>query len=235
MSGKILVIDFDSTFVTLESLDELAKIALAENPQKDKILIQIKDVTRQGMEGEISFDQSLANRLALFQASRLHIEQLISLLRKNITKSVLRNGDLFKFYEDKIYIISGGFKEYILPVVIHFGIQESHVIANEFMFDSGGRVTGFHTSNYVCQKGGKAKAVRSLNLTDEIVVIGDGYTDYEIKEKGAANVFYAFTENIRRGSVVRVADREIQSFDEIFSELLPLKSIKHILKNNSQD
>jgi D-3-phosphoglycerate dehydrogenase / 2-oxoglutarate reductase len=53
-----------------------------------------------------------------------------------------------------------------------------------------------------------------LNLQGEIVVIGDGFTDYELKASGLANRFYAFTENVERPNVVAVADHITPSLDE---------------------
>lgn len=52
--NKIFIIDFDSTFIRLESLDELADIALKEHPNKNNILAEIRNITRQGMEGTIT-------------------------------------------------------------------------------------------------------------------------------------------------------------------------------------
>jgi D-3-phosphoglycerate dehydrogenase / 2-oxoglutarate reductase len=46
-------------------------------------------------------------------------------------------------------------------------------------------------------------------------VIGDGYTDYEIKASGLANKFYAFTENVHRPKVASQADHVAPSLDEI--------------------
>jgi D-3-phosphoglycerate dehydrogenase len=46
-------------------------------------------------------------------------------------------------------------------------------------------------------------------------MIGDGYTDYEVKEAGKANKFYAFVENVRREKIVKKADKVVESFDEI--------------------
>jgi len=43
----IFIIDFDSTIVTVEGLDELARISLEHNPKKDQIAQQISDITNQ--------------------------------------------------------------------------------------------------------------------------------------------------------------------------------------------
>jgi D-3-phosphoglycerate dehydrogenase len=46
-------------------------------------------------------------------------------------------------------------------------------------------------------------------------MIGDGFTDYEVRAKGAAAEFWAFTQHVVRPSVVERADRVLVSFEEI--------------------
>lgn len=217
MQNTTLIMDFDSTLVTREALDELATISLRENPKKEAILRQIKKITQLGMEGKLSFDQSLAQRLALFSFQQKDIEGLVTLLQEKITQSVLRNEAFFKKNQDHIYIISGGFKEYIIPIAEKLGVPADHVLANEFVFDDKGNVKGFQHSNPLSQKGGKVKAVQSLRFPGNIIVVGDGYTDYEIKKFGAATLFYAFTENVRRENVIRLADAQFSNFDQVVS------------------
>lgn len=53
------IIDFDSTFVSVESLDELAKIALRDDPSREKTALEISRITALGMEGKLSFEKSL--------------------------------------------------------------------------------------------------------------------------------------------------------------------------------
>ena len=57
---------------------------------------------------------------------------------------------------------------------------------------------------------GKVKQVELLKLNGEIHVIGDGYTDYEIKLAGAATHFFAFKENIERKNVCELSDHILQ-------------------------
>lgn len=212
---RYFIIDFDSTIVSVEALEELAKIALDGNPRRDVIVEEIALITKEGMEGKITFPQSLHRRLALFQANREHIFQLIALLRKTISPSLLRNTRFLKQFAQQIYIISGGFSEYVIPIVTELGIPADHVIANSFIFDSSGNITGFDKDNPLAQKSGKIYAVNNLNLKGEIIVVGDGYTDYQIREAGAASQFYAFTESIHRNTVAVKADRVIANFDEL--------------------
>ena len=212
---KYYIIDFDSTFVRIETLDQLAKIALRDNKNKTQITEQIVEITKQGMEGEISFPESLQKRLDLFQPTQGNIDELMDLLQKEITPSFIRNKEFFEEHKDQIYIISGGFHEYINPIVKTFGIADDHILANQFQWDAKGIYIGFDKENPLSQTQGKVKAIEKLDLQGEIIVIGDGYTDYEIKKEGKAEKFYLFIENVKRESLIQYADRVILSFDEI--------------------
>ena len=53
-----------------------------------------------------------------------------------------------------------------------------------------------------------------MNLEGSVWAVGDGITDYEIRAAGAADIFYAFTENVERASVTAKADVVIKNFDE---------------------
>nr|MCU0392876.1 phosphoglycerate dehydrogenase [Thermoflexibacter sp.] len=67
------------------------------------------------------------------------------------------------------------------------------------------------------------KLLKSLHLQGEIYVIGDGYTDYEIRQAGLANSFFAFTENVEREVVVEKADHIAPSLDEfLYVHKLPM-------------
>ncbi len=217
--NTFLIIDFDSTFVTVEGLEELAKIALQGNPRSDSIIKQIEHITKLGMEGKLQSPKSLEKRLALFAPTRDHIELLIQKLRKNITLSIQKNKEYFKQHKDQVYIVSGGFEEYIILIIQEFGIDKTHVLANAFIFDKKGRVIGFDKAKPLAQENGKVKAIQQLKLRGDIVVIGDGYTDYMVKKEGIANTFIAFTENVYRESVVEKADTAVKSFDEVISLL----------------
>ena len=60
-----LIFDFDSTIVAIEGLDELARLALADDPQRVRTMEAIEAITRDGMTGAIGIDESLRRRLAM--------------------------------------------------------------------------------------------------------------------------------------------------------------------------
>jgi D-3-phosphoglycerate dehydrogenase len=213
--GQYFIIDFDSTFTQVEALDELARISLKNHPDREKIYQQIEDYTNASMEGRLSFTQSLEARVKLLQANREHLKQLITHLKKKVSVSFSRNTEFFKKHQDEVLIVSGGFKEFIIPVVTdEYYIKKENIYANTFEFDEDGNIIGYDRENPLSQEGGKVKLLKELNLQGDIYGIGDGYSDFQLKESGMIKKFFAFTENIERKSVAERADHITPSFDE---------------------
>jgi D-3-phosphoglycerate dehydrogenase len=233
------VIDFDSTFTKVEGLDELAAIALAGNKDKDKIVGEIKSITDKGMLGEIGFADSLKARVALLPANRSHVDELIEFLMGQISPSFARNKEFISQNAEHIYIVSSGFKDFIVPVAVSMGIKAENVYANSFVYDAEGNITGFDDTCALSKDKGKVLLLNELNLQGEIYAIGDGYTDYEMREAGLASKFFAFTENVERQKVVEKADEVVASFDEFLyinglcrSQSFPKSKIKVLLLEN---
>jgi len=219
---QYFIIDFDGTFTRVEALDELANISLRDHPDKDKLVEEIEEITDLGMEGKITFNQSLSKRIELLSANRSHLKKLIEILKKKVTKSFSRNKDFFRKHAEQVYIFSGGFKAFVWPIARKYGILEKNVYANTFIFNNDD-IVGFDRTNLMAQEEGKIKQLLELNLDGDIYVIGDGYTDYQMKESGLVKKFFAFTENIERKTVVKKADVVTPSFDEfLFINQLPM-------------
>jgi D-3-phosphoglycerate dehydrogenase / 2-oxoglutarate reductase len=220
--NQYFIRDFDSTFTQVEALDELARISLKNHPDKENIYRQIEDLTNAAMEGKLSFTQSLEKRVKLLQANREHLKQLVTHLKKKVSTSFSRNTVFFKNHADEVLIVSGGFKDFIIPVVTEYFIKKENIYANTFVFDDYGKITGYDRGNPLSQEGGKVKLLKELNLQGEIYGIGDGYSDFQLKESGIIKKFYAFTENIERKAVAEKADHITPSFDEfLFINKLP--------------
>lgn len=213
--NKKFIIDFDSTFTQVEALDVLGEISLKNDPKRAEKIQAIKNITDLGMEGSLNFRESLERRLDILEASKPQISELIAELKTKVSKSFQRNKEFFEENADNIIIISNGFKDFITPIVGEYGIKAENVFANEFIYDDAGKIIDFNRDNVLSKNGGKSKTIKTLNLEGDIYVIGDGYTDYEIKESGLANKFYAFTENVERPKVTSKADHIAPSLDEI--------------------
>ncbi|WP_187260968.1 phosphoglycerate dehydrogenase [Pontibacter beigongshangensis] len=220
---KYFIIDFDSTFTQVEALDELGEITLQDDENKNQILTEIKNITNSAMDGNSSFTEGLSRRLSLLQANQKHLNPLIARLKNRVSNSISRNKQFFEEFADNIYIVSSGFKEFITPIVTEYGIKEENIYANTFLYDEQGNIIGFDKENVLSLDKGKIKLLETLALEGDVYVLGDGYTDYEIKEAGLANKFYAFTENISRDNVVAKAEHIAPSLDEfLYQNKLPM-------------
>jgi len=214
-AAPTFVFDFDSTLVRIETLDALADIVLDGHPDADRVRAEIARLTNLTMGGELDFGQSLRARLAMLPLTRAHVDALADRILDEGTSSVRRNLRFFQENAANIVIISGGFREIIAPVAERLGVSPDRVLANDFVYDAEGRVTGVDDANPLSHADGKPKVIKALNLTGPIVMVGDGWNDAEVKLAGAADRFYAFTEVARREKVVAVADAEVRSMDEL--------------------
>jgi D-3-phosphoglycerate dehydrogenase / 2-oxoglutarate reductase len=215
LDNKYLIIDFDSTLVSVEGLEVLADIVLRARDDRVEVLADIKRICDLGMAGKVTFEQSLRSRLKHFSPNQTQLDELNARLLEKITPSVLAHKDFLKSNADNVYVVSGGFTEWINPVVSELGLKQSNVIANSFVFDDSGCMAGIDEDCRILNDKGKARAVEALSLNGEVYAIGDGYTDYEIKSEGAANKFILFTENVTRTDMIDFADDIANSFSRV--------------------
>jgi D-3-phosphoglycerate dehydrogenase / 2-oxoglutarate reductase len=239
VEGIYFIIDFDSTFIQTESLEKLSVIASKEQPDRSYRIEQIAKLTSMAMNGEMSFEDSLRQRISLLRANRNDLESLVKTLKRKITPSFQRNKRFFQENQDHIIILSSGFHEFIDPIVSGFGLNPENIYANRFSFNETGEIQGVDELNPLAHNGGKVAVVRKLKLKGEVYVIGDGYTDYELKKAGLADHFYAFTENVSRDYVVKHADHVLPNLDELLfkfrlpaSVSYPKNRIKVLLLEN---
>ncbi|AYN67838.1 phosphoglycerate dehydrogenase [Euzebyella marina] len=221
-TNRKYVFDFDSTLTRVEALDVLAEMTLKDKSDKDEIVNKIQEITNLGIDGDISFTESLERRIKLLNAHKDDLEPLVDELRQKISKSIAANKEFFEKFSDDIYVISCGFKEFIDPIVEEYNIPSNRVYANTFKFDDEGSIIGFDEKNVLSQHNGKIECLRQMNLDGEVQVIGDGYSDYVMKEAGIADKFFAYTENVHREKAASKADHVTPNLDEfLFVNDLP--------------
>ena len=216
-----LILDFDSTIIKGESFDLLAETVFENRLEPNLKLQEIKKLTNDGMEGKISFQESLNRRLRILELDQLHLNKSIKSVTKLISPSFIENIGWLKKYRDNILIFSGGFKDMIKPVAAKLGLKEENIYANELIFKNG-NFKGVNENSLLSRAGGKLNQAKQLGLKENLIMVGDGITDWEIKKLGDQVTFLAYTENISRKNVVDKADFEANNFDEV------IKYIKNI-------
>jgi len=214
-----LIIDFDSTIVGLETLECLAEITLSKHKNKTEIINKISNYTNLAMNGQISFEKSLEDRLNLMNINRNHIVQLIKEISKNFDQSFSENLDFFKKNSSNIYIVSGGFQSIIESVMLSTTNFKWNIFANNFIFNEENKLIGINRDNPLAHSFGKVKLIKSLNLKNDIIVVGDGYTDYEIKKHNVAKYFLAYTKHVQRDNIICNADKICTNFHQVINFL----------------
>lgn len=203
-----VIFDFDSTLITCESLEAILEPKLKAQPQLPKQLAQITDL---GMEGKLSFQESLRRRLELAAPTRNEVtafgEKAISFLTPGMADIV---SDLL---ENKIsvHILSGGLVEAIRPVALKLGLPASHIHAVSLKWDETGNFLDIDPEDLFSIS--KVSGAKPLAPTWKAprVAIGDGMTDYHLLKYNLVDHFLAFTENVRREPVVNTRCPEATS------------------------
>jgi D-3-phosphoglycerate dehydrogenase len=199
-STKCAIFDFDSTLVSIETLDFLIGKTAKENQQ------EVEKITNMAMSGKLTFADSLRLRFAQIKLKKSDIDDLKNEICNYITDGFISGIKQLKSEFD-IYIISGGFLEIINPVAEKLDIAKENCFANNFIYE-GLKIAGFDQSNIMSQNGGKPKIVAQI-LTkksyDKIFMIGDGYTDLEVSKANPDVTFCGFGEHAAREAVIKEA------------------------------
>ena len=121
---KNYIFDFDSTFIKIESLDLLAKFSQLT----DKISIdKIEKITKEGMDGKISFYDSLRKRIQLINSNRNDLIKTVDHLKNEVSDSFNSNKNFINKNAEFIYIVSSGFHEIIDPIVCNYGVKKENI------------------------------------------------------------------------------------------------------------
>ena len=223
MSTHAFIFDFDSTIISIESLDEIFKIRLEKDKNKNKIIDQIEAITNLGMSGEIDLLESLTRRLQTASIQKAHIEKLKDIITQYITPSI---PEIINFLQEKnqlVFIVSGGFKECILPVADTLNIPHENCFGNEFIFNKEGHVTGINKENPLCRSDGKPRIIKQLKTSppdiNKVYIVGDGYTDLVPYLEGVADEFLGFGVHQIREKVRANAPHFFETSEEVLNYL----------------
>ncbi|MFX9193171.1 hypothetical protein ABTN81_19430, partial [Acinetobacter baumannii] len=88
-----------------------------------------------------------------------------------VSPSFAAHRDQLRECRDRIYVLTGGFRDLALPTIESLGLRPDHLFANDFVYASDGKVLGFDEENPLCQAGGKVKVVKSMDLPFEAIMV----------------------------------------------------------------
>jgi len=217
-SADAVCFDIDSTVCQDEAIDELAKFVGKGE--------EVARCTQLAMGGAMSFREALQMRLEVMQLTRQQLSAYINSNPIKLTPGIVKLIDLLQNTQKAdVFLVSGGFRELIIPVAKLIGVPESHIYANRLIFDpTTGEYVDFDrnelTSDSGSEKVGKARVCSLLKQTygyENLVIVGDGSTDAEAKK--TADLFIGFGGNQAREVVRKQADWFVYDFNELIDEL----------------
>ena len=166
---KLACFDMDSTLIEQEVIVELAKTA--------GIGEQVEAITEAAMRGEMDFDESFAQRVALLQGIPTSVlDEICS--RLTLSTGALAAISALKALGYHTVLVSGGFTYFARYIAEQLGIDEVH--ANSLDIEEG-EVTG-HIQLPIVNGAKKAAIVahtaERLGITmSQVVCVGDGAND----------------------------------------------------------
>ena len=166
---KLACFDMDSTLIEQEVIVELAKtVGIGE---------QVEAITEAAMRGEMDFDESFAQRVALLQGIPTSVlDEICS--RLTLSTGALATISALKALGYHTVLVSGGFTYFARYIAEQLGIDEVH--ANSLDIEEG-EVTG-HIQLPIVNGAKKAAIVahtaERLGITmSQVVCVGDGAND----------------------------------------------------------
>jgi len=169
---RLVVFDMDSTLIQGEVIDELAARA--------NVGSQVAEITRQAMNGEIDYRESLTRRVALLKGLDESLLPLIAAGLK-LTEGAEKVVRTLQRLGYKIGIISGGFDYFGKYLLARLGLD--YMYANRLEIENG-KLTGNIIGDIV-DGPGKAdilcRIARKENISlKQTIAVGDGANDLQM-------------------------------------------------------
>ncbi|WP_075191595.1 HAD-IB family phosphatase [Maricaulis sp. W15] len=203
---RLIAFDVDSTLLRVESLDSALEAALAVRDDKLAAKARLHEITRAGMSGSMALRDSLEARLELAALDRAGVDAVAEQLRQRLTPGMAPLIRTLRARGDALHAVSGGFADLLEPVLGDLGFGQGDIHANRFIWN-GDQVSGLDTDYPLSRNGGKAEILNTISgKADETIMIGDGMTDFEAYEAGAADRFIGFGLIAKREVVIAACE-----------------------------
>ncbi|XP_034175298.1 phosphoserine phosphatase [Osmia lignaria lignaria] len=211
-SANAVTFDVDSTVIQEEGIDELAKFCGKEK--------EVAALTNQAMQGNVTFRQSLVERLNIIKPNLMQINRFLASHPLKLSPGIKTLITALQIHKKQVFLVSGGFHCLIAPVASSLNIPLENIFANRLKFYFTGEYAGFDEDQPTAENGGKAKVIRYLKEGkgfQTIVHIGDGATDLETTP--IVDLFIGYGGNVIRESVKSKSSWFITNFDELVNIL----------------
>ena len=194
---SVLLADMDSTIIGVECIDELAD-ALG-------IKAAIADLTRRTMNGELDFERSVVDRVALLAGLSLDELERIAEQRTPLNPGARTLVATMRRHGAVTALVSGGFTFFTSRVRARAGFDLDEGTVLEM---ADGRLTG-RIVPPILGRAAKLDTLRRLvrahdALAEDVLALGDGATDIAMLEATGMGVAYHAHQTVRAAIPLRL-------------------------------
>ena len=191
-SKRLVVLDMDSTLIRIEVIDELARAA--------GVGAEVSRITERAMQGEMDYDQSLRQRVALLAGLNVAV---LDNLAQNLpltdgAETLIR---VLKRLGYKIAVISGGFSRAAEALKRRLGVDYAYSNNLEVQ---GGKLTG-RVVGPIVNGQRKAELLETIAqaegvLLDQVIAVGDGANDALMLERAGLGIAFHAKPKLRESA-----------------------------------
>lgn len=191
-SKRLVVMDMDSTLIRIEVIDELARAyGVGE---------QVARITERAMHGEMDYDESLRQRVALLKGLDAKVLRDIA-ANLPLTQGAETLIRVLKRLGYRTAIISGGFSVAADALKARLGIDYAH---SNMLEEVDGKLTG-RTLGPIVNARRKAELLESIAqsegiLLDQVIAVGDGANDLLMLERAGLGIAFRAKPKLRQAA-----------------------------------
>ncbi|MCI0673505.1 MAG: phosphoserine phosphatase SerB [Myxococcaceae bacterium] len=196
-SKRLVVMDMDSTLIRIEVIDELARA--------HGVVDQVSHITERAMQGELDYDQSLRERVALLKGLDASVLERIS-ENLPLTEGAETLVRVIKRLGFRTAILSGGFSVAAQALQRRLGIDYAHSNVLEVQ---DGKLTG-RVLGPIVNAQRKAELLESIAraegiLLDQVIAVGDGANDLLMLQKAGLGIAFRAKPKLREAADMSIS------------------------------
>jgi phosphoserine phosphatase len=202
-SKRLVVMDMDSTLIRIEVIDELARAAGVGDA--------VSKITERAMQGEMDYDESLRQRVALLAGLDVAVLDRIAndLPLTEGAETLIR---VLKRLGYRTAVISGGFSRAADALKRRLGID--YAFSNNLEVE-GGKLTGRVLGPIVNaqRKAELLELIAQLEgvLLDQVIAVGDGANDVLMLEKAGLGIAFHAKTKLREAADTTISASGLDS------------------------
>jgi phosphoserine phosphatase len=187
-----VIFDFDQTLINHESTLEIIRCAIGNSTKAREQLDNLALIAPKALSGTASAWELMSLMTVIPRIQRKHLRHYIETAVNSIAPALRETVQQLQHDGVQVHVLSGGYMEWVVPIVQSLGIDPENVLANR-LFWFGSRALCPRPSPLINPGSGKSKITRqwreSGRLKGRTLIVGDATSDYQVYLNGWADGF----------------------------------------------